>query len=314
MVSAVRANPTTGLRPVAILSEQGRPSETNPDLLSGTYAHAEDFAEMGIRHAVLCLPRADSGQIAAIVDRHFYLFPVVFVCFGVQAGAMRNLDLAGLGNVPLLRIENRLLLWGPLLLKRIVDLLVSYALALLLAVPAAVIAVLVSLDSPGPILFRQTRVGKGGRVFRIFKFRTMVAGAEDELQAQLRSRPDLVAEWKQTRKLRADPRITRIGRFLRKTSLDELPQLLNVLRGEMSLVGPRPIIREEILKYGAHYNLYVRVRPGVTGLWQVSGRSRTTYPERVALDGHYVRNWNLWLDLLILSRTAREVLTRNGAY
>jgi lipopolysaccharide/colanic/teichoic acid biosynthesis glycosyltransferase len=130
----------------------------------------------------------------------------------------------------------------------------------------------------------------------------------------LQSHPNLRAEWEQNFKLRDDPRVTRIGRFLRKTSLDELPQLWNVLRGEMSLVGPRPIVDAEITKYGTVYEMYRRIRPGISGFWQVSGRSDTDYAERVRLDAYYVNNWSVWLDIVILVRTVRSVMLGRGAY
>ncbi len=142
----------------------------------------------------------------------------------------------------------------------------------------------------------------------------MHTNAEQLLDEFLQGKPHLRAEWEQTFKLRDDPRVTRIGRFLRKTSLDELPQLWNIVLGEMSLVGPRPIVDAEIPKYGEVYELYRRVQAGISELWQVSGRSDTTYPERVGVDSYYVRNWSVWLDLLILVRTAKSVLLGRGAH
>ena len=142
----------------------------------------------------------------------------------------------------------------------------------------------------------------------------MHADADWLLTQHLQDNSELRWEWEQDHKLRSDPRVTRVGRFLRATSLDELPQLWNVFRGEMSLVGPRPIVDEEIPKYGQVYKLYQRVTPGISGLWQVSGRSNTTYEERVALDAYYVRNWSVWLDLVILARTVGGVIFRRGAF
>jgi len=142
----------------------------------------------------------------------------------------------------------------------------------------------------------------------------MYPQAERMLDEYLRSNPHLRAEWEQNQKLRDDPRVTRVGRFLRSTSMDELPQLWNVLRGEMSLVGPRPIVDAEVPKYGEVYKLYKRIRPGMSGLWQVSGRSDSSYAERVAIDAIYVRNWSFWLDLVILARTLKTCLLRRGAY
>lgn len=199
-------------------------------------------------------------------------------------------------------------------LKRALDLSLCLPVVLLCALPGLLLALLIRLDSPGPVLYRQRRLGKGGKPFHVFKFRTMRQDADAVLARYLEANPELREEWEKDRKLRHDPRITRVGRFLRKSSLDELPQLLNVLRGEMSLVGPRPIVENEISKYGEVYADYCRVRPGITGLWQVSGRNNTTYEERVSLDRYYVTNWCIWMDLWILARTFPVVLTGYGAY
>jgi Undecaprenyl-phosphate galactose phosphotransferase WbaP len=177
-----------------------------------------------------------------------------------------------------------------------------------------VIVALIKLDTSGPVFYWQQRLGGRGKSFRCWKFRTMHTDAESLLSNLLQSDAGARSEWERNQKLRSDPRVTRVGRVLRKTSLDELPQLLNVLRGEMSLVGPRPIVDAEVPKYHEVYKLYRRVTPGMSGLWQVSGRSDTTYEERVAMDAYYVRNWSVWLDLVILARTVKSVLFNLGAY
>lgn len=171
---------------------------------------------------------------------------------------------------------------------------------------------LISRDG-GPVLFRHQRVGQGGRPFDCLKFRTMVPDAQQVLEEHLRRSPEDAAEWERNFKLRNDPRITPIGRFLRSTSLDELPQLLNVLRGEMSLVGPRPITEKELSYYGRDIMFYLEIRPGITGLWQVSGRSDTSYDQRVMFDTWYVKNWTLWHDIAILIKTIPVVFGRKGA-
>jgi len=174
------------------------------------------------------------------------------------------------------------------------------------------ITVLVSLDG-GPALFRHMRIGKDGRPFPCLKFRTMVVNGDEVLAKTLAEDRHAAAEWALNRKLTKDPRVTRIGRFLRLTSLDEIPQLFNVLRGEMSLVGPRPIVKAEVVRYGRDIAFYYRVKPGVTGLWQVNGRSNTSYHRRVALDVWYVQNWSLWHDVAILFKTLPALLKREGA-
>jgi lipopolysaccharide/colanic/teichoic acid biosynthesis glycosyltransferase len=173
--------------------------------------------------------------------------------------------------------------------------------------------VLVKLTSRGPVLFGHRRLGEGGTPIRVYKFRSMIADAEMRLQEVLAADPPLRAEYEATYKLRDDPRVTPLGRWLRRTSLDELPQLVNVLRGDLSLVGPRPIVADEIAKYGPASATILRVRPGVTGLWQVSGRSDVDYAERVRLDMEYITHWSLWLDLRILAATLPAVLRRKGA-
>lgn len=168
--------------------------------------------------------------------------------------------------------------------------------------------------SPGPVLFRHRRVGLGGRQFECLKFRTMEVDAERRLQEYLDGDPDALREWQEKHKLTNDPRITPFGRFMRRTSLDELPQLVNVLRGDMSVVGPRPIVNEEVEKYQEHFGLYAAGRPGLTGLWQVSGRNTTTYAERVGYDVEYLRNWSLVRDLRIIIVTIAHVVDGCGAY
>lgn len=188
------------------------------------------------------------------------------------------------------------------------------ALALLFAIwpLLLLIAALVTMDG-GPAMFRHRRIGQGGRSFGCLKFRSMMLGSEECLQEYLRYHPEASEEWVRERKLTFDPRITPIGRLLRATSLDELPQLFNVLAGDMSLVGPRPIISDELALYGPAASLYAAVRPGITGLWQISGRNDVSYVERVALDSRYVRERNVLLDIEILLRTPSAVLRRKGA-
>ena len=197
--------------------------------------------------------------------------------------------------------------------KRIVDILGAVVLALVFLPLIVTIVALMSRES-GAVLYRHARIGRSGRVFRCLKFRTMVPDADQVLRQLLERHPELKAEWIRSHKLRDDPRVTRIGRFLRRTSLDELPQLWNVLRGDMSLVGPRPITGEELLRYGRNTAIYLSVKPGITGLWQVSGRNETDYRRRVVLDVYYVRKQNLLLDLYILLKTTRVVVAGDGAY
>lgn len=196
--------------------------------------------------------------------------------------------------------------------KRMLDVILASG-GLLVFGPAMFFTALLVWHGGGPAFFRQERIGINGRRFRCLKFRTMVVDAQERLAEHLANDEEAAREWRETHKLRSDPRVTRIGRFLRKSSIDELPQLFNVLRGEMSIVGPRPIVQAEVEKYGEHFAAYASVPPGITGLWQICGRSDTAYAERVRLDVIYVENWSLLGDVMIIFRTIPAVLRARGA-
>ena len=196
--------------------------------------------------------------------------------------------------------------------KRLIDLLVTSA-ALVVFGPAMILTALAIRYGGGPALFRHERIGANGKPFHCLKFRTMCVDADRKLKEHLAKDPDAAREWSECQKLKNDPRITFVGRFLRTWSIDELPQLLNVLRGDMSIVGPRPIVRSEIEKYAEYFALYASVRPGITGLWQVSGRSGTSYDERVLLDKKYVENQSILADIRIIALTIPAVFAARGA-
>jgi Undecaprenyl-phosphate galactose phosphotransferase WbaP len=197
--------------------------------------------------------------------------------------------------------------------KRILDIVGAFVLAVVFS-PLILLIVLWVRREGDSVIYKHRRVGRDGQLFECLKFRTMVPNADQVLRDLLESDPALKAEWVRDHKLRNDPRITRLGRFLRRTSLDELPQIWNVVRGEMSLVGPRPVVREELLRYGRSVGAYLAAKPGITGLWQVTGRNDTDYRRRVVLDTYYVRNQTLLLDLYILLKTTGVVLGGSGAY
>jgi Undecaprenyl-phosphate galactose phosphotransferase WbaP len=202
----------------------------------------------------------------------------------------------------------------PLTIKRSMDLTVSVLLLILCAPVFLAVALIVKLTSHGPVFYGHARRGRSGSTFKVLKFRTMQFQGDRLLAHHFASNPTLRAEWQVNQKLKNDPRVTPLGKWLRRSSFDELPQLLNVVAGDMSLVGPRPIVDAEVRKYGPGFDVYQQVRPGITGLWQVSGRSNTTYKQRTEFDEYYVRNWSILLDLQILVRTVRVVITGNGAY
>lgn len=234
--------------------------------------------------------------------------------------AMRGIPLYGTDisfffshEVALLRVRNNLRHWPARISKRAFDVITAFGLLVVLSPLMLLLAWRIRSDG-GPAIFAHQRVGQGGRSFPCYKFRSMVVDAKVQLERLLESDPELRAEWEREHKLKTDPRVTRVGHFLRKTSLDELPQLFNVLRGEMSLVGPRPIVQAELERYGNDAQYFLMVRPGITGLWQVSGRNDVGYETRVYLDSWYVKNWSLWYDIAILFKTVRVVLRRDGAY
>jgi undecaprenyl-phosphate galactose phosphotransferase len=218
------------------------------------------------------------------------------------------------GGVASIRLGERLSSPFARLYKRAFDVVVGGAILALTAPLFLILTAAVLIADGRPVLFQQRRVGMNGRPFACLKFRTMVTDADARLQALLASDPAARAEWEETRKLRKDPRISRLGCWLRRTSLDELPQLLNVLRGEMSLIGPRPVVEDELDRYGPRAAFYLKTRPGLSGLWQVSGRSDVDYGRRVELDCRYVRNWSPWWDIALLLATVRVVFSRRGAY
>ncbi|MBP1609973.1 MAG: Undecaprenyl-phosphate galactose phosphotransferase, WbaP/exopolysaccharide biosynthesis polyprenyl [Acidobacteria bacterium] len=219
-----------------------------------------------------------------------------------------------IGGMLGLEIRQALLKSWPRFLKRMLDLMITIAGGLFLLPLCLLIYLAIKFTSSGPAVYGQKRIGQDGRRFTVWKFRTMVNGADEALQQHFASNNHLKEEWQSNHKLRNDPRVTAIGRMLRHTSLDELPQLWNVIIGEMSLVGPRPIVDAEVCKYGRRFQLYCKVRPGITGLWQVSGRNDTGYDKRVQLDEYYVRNWSVWLDLYLLARTLTSIIRCAGAY
>jgi Undecaprenyl-phosphate galactose phosphotransferase WbaP len=198
--------------------------------------------------------------------------------------------------------------------KRALDILIALTGILALWPLMLMVMVAIRYTDPGPLVFGHERVGFNGRRFKCLKFRSMIVNADMALRTLLEQDPRAAEEWAATQKLRNDPRVTKLGRILRETSLDELPQLWNVLVGDMSIVGPRPIVSSEVRRYGQHFSAYAATRPGITGLWQVAGRSDCSYDERVSLDVAYVESWSIFRDIAIIAKTFLVVFARKGSY
>jgi Undecaprenyl-phosphate galactose phosphotransferase WbaP len=312
-------HPEYGLRPVIVLdpttqvqSVLGLPVVGGPRLASAV------AKRLRIRHAIIALPDWSSEQVTRVLERYASGIHHVMITSAISPFApglpilwRDTRDLAGIAGV---EVRNRLLCRYPRLVKRCIDVSISVVSGILLLPLMCLLALLVKISSRGPAFFGSVRVGVKGQRFHAWKFRTMVCNGDEVLQKYLKANEHLREGWERDHKLKDDPRVTRIGALLRKTSLDELPQIWNVLTGQMSLVGPRPILEKEIEKYGRCYSIYKSVRPGISGLWQVSGRSDTDYEQRLHYVEYYIRNWSPWLDIHILARTLAIVFTGRGAY
>ena len=286
-------------------------------LMLGKVSEAEKIIrDSGVKTVIITAPGMDSERLERLVAK---IQPIVRDILFVPDLMMLPLGHVGVEpfyteKVFMLSIRNNLARRRNRLAKRVFDLIATIGGGLLILPILLVLALLVGIDNKGRIIFAHRRVGQNGRLFPCYKFQSMVPDAQDRLEEYLAKNPGARKEWEESFKLTNDPRVTKLGAFLRKTSLDELPQLWNVLMGDMSLVGPRPIVTQEIDRYGDYIREYYMVPPGITGMWQVNGRSDTTYEERVAMDTWYVRNWSVWIDLVYLFKTIKTVFTGKGAY
>jgi len=307
-------NPVYGLKPIAVYDDnlELRGQDLSGVPIRGNFELA--LEERLTSQVILCIPGASGERKSEMMNAVHSVFPITWATpdlFGTpnQAFVPHNI-----GSHAALEVRNNLFSRRAQWIKRGLDLVLVVVGGLLISPVLLLVALAVRLDSRGPIVYKSWRLGKEGETFPCLKFRSMYADADARLSELLESDPVLRAEFEATHKLRCDPRVTRAGEFLRKTSLDELPQLWNVLVGQMSLVGPRPIVQAEVVRYGAVFEVYKQVRPGMTGYWQVSGRSDTSYDERVDMDRFYVANWTPWLDVVIILQTARVVFLGKGAY
>ena len=269
------------------------------------------MGQHSVDEVLVALPADELHLVPKIIEkcrRHAVQFKVVPDLLQLS---LDRVDLGEVGGLPLIGVKPASIQGGQLLAKRAIDALVGSAVLIVAAIPMGIIALLIRTTSEGPILYRQTRVGKNGRQFTLVKFRCMVDGA-DELRAELMAMHD--SQDPRLFKLRDDPRLTRVGRVLRRWSLDELPQFWHVLNGEMSLVGPRPQMPEEVANYEEWHLQRLAVTPGLTGLWQVNGRSHLSFDEMVRLDLYYAEHWSPWLDTKVVLRTIPAVILGRGAY
>ncbi len=308
-------HPEYGLLPTGFFTEEEThemPEKMN--FLGKLKDVPEKADDLYARYAILA---ADSGsnssEIQHLIENYGTTFPHLLVIpssFLTTSAGVTPRDIAGILG---LEIRHNLQIPSIYRIKRVIDFLLTIP-CLIASLPLIVaIAIWVKKDSPGQVFFKHRRIAKNGTEINIYKFRTMAQDASEKLETLLEGNPGLKQEWELYGKLNDDPRITRAGKWLRRTSLDELPQLFNVLQGKLTLVGPRPIVQKELGQYGKDAKLFDAVLPGITGLWQVSGRNDLTYEERVRLDRYYVNNWSVWLDIYILAKTIRTVLFRDGA-
>lgn len=317
VVEALQRHPELGLKPVAVVDDDPtKAGDCGGVPVVGPLSVVSELASVHrIRYAIVAMPGITDERLRQLYKLYGDAFAHLMIIPALVGFSSLWVSVRDLGGLMGLEVRQRLLLTGPRLAKRFLDLFLTIVGgAIVFPLVMVPIALLVKLSSPGPVFYGQRRLGRNNQPFTAWKFRSMRQDADQVLRAYLEKHPALLVQWESDHKLKNDPRVNAIGHFLRRTSLDELPQIWNVLRGEMSLVGPRPIVEAEIGKYDEHYSLYLKVRPGITGLWQISGRNDVDYRRRVQFDAYYVRNWSVWLDLYILMRTFGVVLFRRGAY
>ncbi|MEO1617652.1 MAG: undecaprenyl-phosphate galactose phosphotransferase WbaP [Planctomycetota bacterium] len=308
-----------GLRPVGLV-DSAKPSDERT-MRGGGFPYLGSVSELErlakryrARWAIIAPGGADPMEMGSVLANASHIPNVLILPSTYQLPSLwaNTRECAGVMGV---HLRDHLQNPFALAVKRMMDLTLAVVAALILSPLLLAIIAWVKWKSPGPAFFGHTRIGRHGKQFKAWKFRSMVCDADQVLERCLENDPAMRQEWIEDQKLKDDPRIIPgVGHILRKTSLDELPQLWNVIKGEMSLVGPRPIVNDEIDRYQEMYSLYLRVRPGITGLWQVSGRNDTSYEQRVRLDSYYVCNWSVWLDAYLVLRTIRTMLLREGAY
>jgi Undecaprenyl-phosphate galactose phosphotransferase WbaP len=316
VLKALRREWQLGFKPLAVFDNRVAPAGGTLEGVpyGGTFTDAIAFARArGVDTAIFAMPSTRREHLAKFVElagRSFRHVVVIPNLDGITNSGVVARDLGGTFGV---EIKYNLLDPWAQRSKRALDVVATLVGGVFILPLLCMLALLVWIESRGPIFYADKRMGRDGQLFSCLKFRTMVPDAEGVLQRILAEDEAAREEYHKYHKLRSDPRVTRVGRFLRKTSLDELPQIWNVLRGEMSLVGPRPYLPRESTDIGTLQSEILRVTPGITGPWQVAGRNHTSFSERVRMDAFYVRDWSGWLDLVLLARTVRCLLSSRGA-
>jgi Undecaprenyl-phosphate galactose phosphotransferase WbaP len=266
-----------------------------------------------IPYGIVAMPSVGHDDMLKLLEQHAGAFTHLLIIPELFDFSTMQVPSRDVGGVLGLEVRQQLLLRGPCLAKRMMDIVLTIAGGICILPLLALIAILIKFDSKGPVFYIQERLGKNGSRFRAVKFRTMFGDGEKLLREMLDKDPALAAEYNVFHKLKNDPRVTRVGRVLRKYSLDEFPQLWNVLRGEMSLVGPRPYLEREIPEMNEREAIILKAPPGMTGMWQVSVRNETAFTHRLKMDVYYVRNWCPWLDLYLLAKTFQVVIRGTGS-
>lgn len=285
-------------------------------LLGGFGDVAKIISQLGVRTLIMAAPGLSEKKLKQVLYSIQHLTDTILFTPGLVGSPLGSVEISTLfvEQLIIIKSKNNLSRWYNRWVKFVFDMVVTAIGTILISPIFLALCICVAIDNRGKVIFTHQRVGRNGKLFSCYKFQTMIPDAQKVLQEYLKNNPQARIEWENNFKLTNDPRVTKLGAILRKTSLDELPQIFNVLKGEMSLVGPRPVVQAELEKYGKNKEEYLMVRPGITGVWQVSGRSDTTYEERVKMDTWYVRNWSLWIDLKYLYHTIAAVITRKGAY
>lgn len=319
VAQGIKTNPTLGYEIIGFLTEHEM-TDKNKDInkirVLGEVRQVQELSKkFGVREIAIVLPDFDQKKLREIVEMCETGTETIRVVPNIGNLFTIGVEIESLGDVLSLSVARNLVKPINLFLKRSIELIITLLLFFLFLPLLLIIGLAIKIDSSGPIIFLQQRLGSRNKTFRFFKFRSMFVDGDLRLEKYLNENSLAKKEWKKYRKIKQnDPRITRVGKFIRKYSLDELPQLINVLKGDMSLVGPRPYMPREKKDIGESYPIISRVRPGITGLWQVRGRSILPFEERIFLDEYYIRNWSLWLDIVIIIKTIKVFLTREGAY